>query len=144
MAIRRLSARMLREPMMRVDSLRERLQFGLTRRFQELIQRLQAAKSMHRSHHPLMILQRREELLGQLSRRMTSAVNATLQQKEQQINHLEAILRTLGPDSSLQRGYSITYDADGKVLRSRASVKDGDVVVTRLADGEFSSRVSSS
>lgn len=139
--LQRDGTRLLREPMMRVDSLRERLTYALERKFQEQAQRLQNARAMHRAHHPLMILQRRGDMLTQLSRRMEASVNKALEQKSQHIYHLEAILRTLGPESSLQRGYSITFDAQGNVLRSRDQAPAGSTIITRLADGEFTSRV---
>ena len=39
------------------------------------------------------------------------------------------------------RGYSITYDAAGAVLRDAANVKEGDALRTRLAQSELLSEV---
>jgi exodeoxyribonuclease VII large subunit len=41
----------------------------------------------------------------------------------------------------LERGYSITRDADGRVLRSTDTVVAGAVVETELAAGRVTSRV---
>jgi exodeoxyribonuclease VII large subunit len=59
----------------------------------------------------------------------------------QLLHRLEGILRVLGPDATLRRGYSITMDADGKLVRSVAVVRPKVKIRTRLADGEFQSEV---
>ncbi len=42
----------------------------------------------------------------------------------------------------LARGYSLTLLADGKTLVRRSDdVKTGDLILTRLAEGQISSRV---
>ena len=59
--------------------------------------------------------------------------------------HLDNIaerVRLLDPEHTLARGWSITRDADGRVLRSRAEVAAGDLVSTQLADGAIESVVS--
>jgi exodeoxyribonuclease VII large subunit len=56
----------------------------------------------------------------------------------------DAILRVLGPDATLRRGYSITTDGDGKLIRSVASVRPKMKIRTRVSDGEFGSDVSNS
>jgi exodeoxyribonuclease VII large subunit len=47
----------------------------------------------------------------------------------------------LGPRQTLERGYSITLDADGRVVRSVEAVKVGDPIRTKLASGELNSVV---
>ncbi len=41
----------------------------------------------------------------------------------------------LGPQATLARGYSVTTDAGGKVIRSVADVRAGQTILTRLNDG---------
>ena len=41
----------------------------------------------------------------------------------------------------LARGYSITYGASGKVLRSAATARPGERITTRLAEGTVESEV---
>jgi exodeoxyribonuclease VII large subunit len=51
-------------------------------------------------------------------------------------------LRLLGPDQVLQRGYSITSEAEtGKVLRDANEVRAGQRLRTRLKTGEVLSQV---
>ena len=50
-------------------------------------------------------------------------------------------LRVVSPQAVLERGFSITTDGEGRVVRSAAAVKKGDVLTTRVADGEITSTV---
>ncbi len=59
----------------------------------------------------------------------------------ERLSALERELIIAGPASVLARGYSVTTRADGSVVRSGDEVGPGDVVRTRVRDGEFSSVV---
>ena len=50
-------------------------------------------------------------------------------------------LRERSPVVILSRGYSITRDASGKIVRDAAQVALGDDISVRLARGELSARV---
>ena len=50
-------------------------------------------------------------------------------------------LRLLSPFGVLERGYSLTMDASGAIVRDASSLKRGDVLRTRFAAGEASSEV---
>jgi len=47
----------------------------------------------------------------------------------------------LGPEATLRRGYSITRNERGQVIRSVAAVRTKMKIRTRVADGEFESTV---
>ena len=44
-----------------------------------------------------------------------------------------------GPESAFERGFSITLDARGKIIRSTRDVAPGDEIRTKLKDGEIRS-----
>ncbi|MFH1844991.1 MAG: exodeoxyribonuclease VII large subunit [bacterium] len=52
--------------------------------------------------------------------------------------------RLLDPEQLLTRGYSLTLDCSGKVIRSAAAVALGDTIQTRLGDGQLESTVTGS
>jgi exodeoxyribonuclease VII large subunit len=54
---------------------------------------------------------------------------------------MAGMLRILGPQATLERGYSITLDAKGKVIRRAAEAKTRTRIKTRVRDGEFESTV---
>ena len=43
--------------------------------------------------------------------------------------------------SAFQRGFSITLGADGKIITSASALKVGELLKTKFADGEMTSRV---
>ena len=57
------------------------------------------------------------------------------------LDRLDAQVRALDPARTLARGWSITRDAGGRVLRAAAAVTEGDTITTTLADGEVRSTV---
>jgi exodeoxyribonuclease VII large subunit len=59
------------------------------------------------------------------------------------LDAVEAQVRALDPTRALARGWSITRDARGRVVRSAAAVSAGDELVTTLADGSVRSTVTS-
>ncbi|MGH7758802.1 MAG: exodeoxyribonuclease VII large subunit, partial [Candidatus Dormibacteria bacterium] len=50
-------------------------------------------------------------------------------------------LEALSPLAVLSRGYSITLDQEGRVLRAVEDLTEGELVGTRLRRGQFRSRV---
>jgi len=61
--------------------------------------------------------------------------------RREALRQLEKRLLALGPEQVLARGYSITTDAaSGRVVRAAAAVQPGQILRTRLAQGEITSR----
>ncbi|HKP92949.1 MAG TPA: exodeoxyribonuclease VII large subunit [Chthoniobacterales bacterium] len=77
----------------------------------------------------------------ELQRRIAAQPPRLLQNARQGFERIEGILRVLGPDATLRRGYSITSDSEGKVIRTVKAVRAKSRVRTRVADGEFESQV---
>jgi exodeoxyribonuclease VII large subunit len=59
------------------------------------------------------------------------------------LDAVEAQVRALDPARVLAKGWSITRDAGGRVVRSVAGLVPGDGLVTTLSDGDVRSTVSS-
>jgi exodeoxyribonuclease VII large subunit len=66
-----------------------------------------------------------------------------LQNAQHRFREAEGMLRVLGPDATLRRGYSITTDERGKLIRTINSVRPELKIRTRVSDGEFDSTVAS-
>jgi exonuclease VII large subunit len=64
-----------------------------------------------------------------------------LENARHRFHQTEGILRVLGPDATLRRGYSITTDEGGKLIRSITSVRPKMKIRTRVSDGEFESQL---
>jgi len=81
----------------------------------------------------------RRNRFGDLQRRFTVLPMRTLEHGRHRFQRIEGILRVLGPEATLRRGYSITTTEHGEIIRSVAKVRPKMRIKTRVADGEFSS-----
>ena len=57
------------------------------------------------------------------------------------LNNFEQQLISLSPKEILKRGYSITYNDKGKIIKSSKKLARGDRLVTQLSDGKVQSKV---
>ena len=73
--------------------------------------------------------------------RLDMSMNQLLARAHRDVQAMAAQLQAVGPQGTLARGYSITKTNDGKLLRSVANAKQGDVIQTVLSDGELHSRI---
>jgi len=131
--------RLLREPAMRIDVLRARLDRQLRASLEQAAARLKEAVASHRAHHPARVLERRGERLDALARRLAKAGSDALARQDEKLRRLRGLLRALGPESAFQRGFTVTLDEHGRLLRSAGEVKAGQRLTTRFADGEVTS-----
>ncbi len=139
--LQRDGEKLLREPVMRLDTARGRLMQAMRAAMDMTAIRLKDARAGHRTHHPGRVLERRMEYLTDIHRRLERAGAEAVTQRSEALAHLSGLLRALGPESAFQRGFSITLGEDGKALRSARDIKPGDSLRTKFADGEISSQV---
>ena len=139
--LQRDGEKLLREPMMRLDTARGRLAQALRAAMDTTAVRLHEARAGHRAHHPARVLERRLDYLTNMRLRLLRTVQDPLIRHNERLGRLRGLLRALGPESAFQRGFSITLGADGKVIRSAALIQPGDLLRTKFSDGETTSRV---
>lgn len=85
-----------------------------------------------------------ERRLSRCDPALLPAANGLIAREERRLVAAQAKLGLLDPNSPLKRGYSLTFDAQGRIVRSAGEVNAGDELVTRLGEGEVRSRVSAS
>lgn len=73
--------------------------------------------------------------------RLRTRTQSALQRESHRIAMHAAAVRMLDPVVTMQRGWSITRDSKGNVVRSIADVAPGDTIVTLVADGGITSTV---
>lgn len=103
--------------------------------------RLEAAHSGLREHRPDQLLRIRRQELGGLNERLLRGGAQRLEALHARLDHAANLLRVLGPQSTLSRGYSITRTESGEIVRSVTQAPPATQLVTQLADGEVRSRV---
>ncbi len=81
------------------------------------------------------------ERLDRFETRMTAATQSQLARRAEKLKAVGKVLHAISPDHVIQRGYSLTTDSDGKILRDAAKVQRGDKLITRVAKGKIVSTV---
>jgi len=84
---------------------------------------------------PLTMITTRAEVISNLSARAHRSTNHRISLAREEIANLSTGLRTLSPQSTLDRGYSVVQKVDGQVVRRASEVTTGEHLKIRLADG---------
>ncbi|HEX8490298.1 MAG TPA: exodeoxyribonuclease VII large subunit, partial [Chthoniobacterales bacterium] len=144
-----LSERTLaRELMQRMRDAQQQLDFtaeSLHRRLKQFVVDARAVLATHaqslKSHDPKREVALCRNSIIELQRRLGAQPPQLLQNARQRFDRVEGMLRVLGPDATLRRGYSITTDKAGNVIHTVSAVRPKSKIRTRVADGEFESEV---
>ena len=83
----------------------------------------------------------RMQILQTWREKIECAVECQHEKLHARLSQAENLLRVLGPQATLERGYSLTTNAEGKFVRSVADVRTSQTLTTRLADGVVTSTV---
>jgi exodeoxyribonuclease VII large subunit len=89
------------------------------------------------------LVEREEASLGRRAERIRRASSERLRAAEHHVRAHRELLRAYDPARQLGRGWSLTYDEVGRLVRSVAALRTGDRLRTRLADGVARSVVES-
>lgn len=126
-----------------LDSLEIRLTHAVERTLEQQSARLQNLNSRQKTLHPEQQLQRLQDRIEQLKDRATRQITQALGSQRQRFEQQAALLNSVSPLNTLQRGYSITRNKQDQVVRKTNTLKPGDTLITRLLDGEVISQVES-
>ena len=160
-----IQERQLQARIQRVDHLHARLQSQrpqarLARdheRLQQLHRRLLSARlsqvtqwtvRLERTHarllaqHPKQYLTLWRHQLDQQAMHLRRSIEHKLERERMGLQHVARAMHAVSPLATLERGYAILFEADGKVLRSAQNVTTGTPLRARLADGELPLQVS--
>ena len=108
--------------------------------FKDLPHKLNVLKENLKRHEKHLIadaLERTDFNLRELRR----STHKLIQNQSQQLDNLQKSLFLLSPENTLKRGYSITSDEQGRVLRSVNGVVVGSTIGIKLSDGKLKSKV---
>lgn len=64
-----------------------------------------------------------------------------IDQSRKQVTYYERLLQSLDYHNVLKRGFSVTRDASGKLIRSDKDVSPGEIITTQVARGTITSNV---
>jgi len=131
----------VRDAQQRLDHARETLQRCLAHKIDSYKRGLLHIAAALQARSPAREIGIRRNRFVDLRRRLNTSPLRLVENAKQRFVRTEGILRVLGPDATLRRGYSITTDESGKVIRTVAVVHPRMKIRTRVSDGEFGSDV---
>jgi exodeoxyribonuclease VII large subunit len=131
----------VRDAQQRLDHAREILQRCLAHTMDSYKRLLLHALRVLQARSPVRELMMRRNRFADLHRRLLACPARLIENAMQRFRHVEAILRVLGPDATLRRGYSVTINDRGQIIRTTAAVRPKMKIRTRVSNGEFGSEV---
>lgn len=130
-----------------VDRWRHRM-LALTARLSQGARRTAAAARMRTGYLGMRLVSTAPRAVSGFHRRLESTsvvlgsqTGRLLRSRVTRLDLLAARIEGLDPSRLLSRGFTLTLDDRGRVLRSAAALKKGQILKTRFADGEVGSLV---
>jgi exodeoxyribonuclease VII large subunit len=126
------------------DSLREnraRLAAAMRRRILKLQNDSQALRGEVMQLSPALAVQRSIGRLAEMRQRLAAGSHEALSDVTHRLALLGRALHSVSPLATLDRGYAIVKDAQGKVLTEAAGTKSGDEIRAQLSKGELVANV---
>ncbi len=87
--------------------------------------------------NPMVKVEDNRIYLDSLYKNFENAFQGILNEKKQSLALNASKLDALSPLSSLQRGFSVTKDTAGKVVKSVGQISDGDEITVLVSDGSL-------
>lgn len=140
LAMRRTLNFQLQQRMQKLDELTVKLNPLVRQQIQHRQQTIQQLQLKLKAAHPARQQQRNQEHLSQLGKRMTRASRIQIENQSKKLKQLHALLNNLGPEKTLSRGFSITFDQSGQIIRDADAVAPGTRLKTMLKSGTLHSR----
>jgi len=102
---------------------------------------LAAIRSRPVMANPAAVIEAHRAELDALTDRAHRRVVAAVHRAVDQVGHLRAQVRTLSPQSTLDRGYAVVQHRDGRVVADQGEVEVDELLRVRVARGDFAARV---
>ena len=129
----------LRDAQQQIDAGRETLRRCLAHKIDNYKRGLIHIARALQARSPARELLMRRNRFVDLHRRFIASPLRAVENAKRRFAQIEGILRVLGPEATLRRGYSITTDDRGEVIRTVAAIHPRMKIRTRVTDGEFGS-----
>lgn len=128
----------------RMEELEVRLKLAIHTKLRHMTGSIEAKSAKLWQHNPTVIINSHKQRQDYLSKRLAAAVAHKLEQFKQRLLNSSQTLHAVSPLATLNRGYAMAIQpSSGEIIRSTEQLKLGDMVQTRLAQGQFTSQIKS-
>lgn len=135
-ALFREPGRLVRERRQALDVSIDALRFGVATAVRGRRDSLRHALAVIAAHRPSAAFTLRRQRLERERSALTDATRRRLGRAAERLAAAQGLLRSLSPEATLARGYSITFDAAGRPVRDAAAAPVGAELRVRFARGE--------
>jgi exodeoxyribonuclease VII large subunit len=125
----------------RLDELEARLKLGLQNKLSQASGLLQTQQAQLWQFNPAHKVRQLNNHYNNLNTRLHASMQNKLHTQQQNLVRLSQTLNIVSPLATLQRGYSLSSNAQGTLITSSQQLKVGQNITTRLAEGEFTSQI---
>ena len=125
----------------RLAQLQRRLHAALREQSRGHARRLDRLHARLLAQHPRQRLQLLHRRLAERERSLQQCMSHRLERARLTLRQSARALQTVSPLATLERGYAIVFDSDGRVLRAAVDAPPGTPLRARLAAGELALRV---
>lgn len=133
--LRHAPERLLQQAEQSTDEAESRLREAVRERLRSLADDLSQKQHVLAAHHPRVQLAEAVHRAEALSQRLHQGLTHRLDRLADRLESRGELLKHIGPQSVLARGFSYTTNAAGRVLKDAAEVGEGEELVTRFAKG---------
>jgi exodeoxyribonuclease VII large subunit len=123
-----------------VDQLQYTLQSAIKQKLTQAKQQQTHMQNRLSLSSPQQLLKRHQLRLQELQTKLQRSCLQLVDIKQQKLFNNIHLLDTVSPLATLARGYSISFK-QGNIVKSTQQVQVGDLLVTRLTDGEIHSEI---
>lgn len=131
--------RLLQRSEQSVDEVESLLRDALRERLQSFADDLTGKQHVLAAHHPRVHLTEAVHRVETGLHRLHQSLAHRLDRLGDRLESRAEVLKHIGPQSVLSRGFSYTTTADGRVLTNASDITPGDTLITRLAQGAVQS-----
>ena len=93
------------------------------------------------ARHPRTNIEHQMSLLAQRKRELQQLIQGSMRRFRGALEQQEQLIRTLGPENTLARGYALVTGPDGKIIRNVKDAPPKSELRIRLAKGELAAEV---
>ena len=124
------------EELARISNLQDRSNRYIQGRIEFELAKLASYIERQIMREPELIISTRRDVIKELAARSHRSMSSALALGREEISGLRTQVRTLSPQATLDRGYSVVQTSDGSVVRKASELKTGQRLRLRLAQGE--------
>ncbi|MCJ8297866.1 MAG: exodeoxyribonuclease VII large subunit [Pseudomonadales bacterium] len=93
------------------------------------------------NQNPKLLIEQKNSHLSHLKQRIAQLIEQANRDRRLALNGAAAMLHSVSPLSTLERGYSIAQNASAEIITDSQQLQIGQQITTKLHSGEFSSTV---